>query len=71
MSYLLPKSDKIIFEMLGANEEIGYFELPMKKLIEVPLKKHLVSVNCITKDKVEKTIKTDVFGILKVTIVYL
>lgn len=40
--HYLPNSDKLIFEMLGHNEDIGYFELPMKKIYELPLKKHLV-----------------------------
>ena len=43
--------------MIGSTEEVGYFELPMKKIYEFPLKKHIVTVNCITKDNVDKTIK--------------
>lgn len=57
--------------MLGKNEEVGYFELPMKKIYEFPLKRHLVTINCITKDKVENAVKTDVYGSLKVSIVFL
>jgi hypothetical protein len=50
VSYYLPISDKIAIEMLSNTEEIGYFELPMKKLYEFPLKRHLITINCITKD---------------------
>lgn len=69
--HYLPNSDKIIIEMIGKSEEIGYFELPMKKIYEFPLKKHLVEIHCITKDTVDKTIKPDLFGSLKVSLVFL
>lgn len=57
--------------MVGATEEVGYFELPLKKIYEFPLKKHIVTVNCITKDTVDKTIKPDTFGSLKISLVFL
>ena len=57
--------------MLGTNEEIGYFELPMKKIYQFPLKRHIVTVNCITKDTVDKTIKPDLFGSIKISVVFL
>jgi hypothetical protein len=57
--------------MLGQTEEVGYFELPLKKIYEFPLKKHIVTVNCITKDTVDKTIKADPFGSLKISLVFL
>ena len=57
--------------MIGKSEEIGYFELPMKKIYEFPLKKHLVEIHCITKDTVDKTIKPDLFGSFKVSLVFL
>ena len=57
--------------MVGATEEVGYFELPLKKIYEFPLKKHIVTVNCITKDTVDKTIKADTFGSLKISLVFL
>jgi len=45
--------------------------LPMKKIYEFPHKRHMVTVNCITKDTLEKTIKTDTFGSLKLSFVFL
>lgn len=48
--FYMPNSDKIIFEMVGTTEEIGYFELPMKKIYEFPLKRHMITINCVTKD---------------------
>jgi hypothetical protein len=58
-------------EMLGNNEDLGYFELPMKKLYEHPFKKHIITINCITMDIIEKTTKPDLFGTLKISVVYL
>lgn len=57
--------------MVGQTEEIGYFELPMKKIYEFPLKRHMVTVNCVTKDTLEKTVKPETFGSLKLSLVFL
>ena len=57
--------------MLGSTEEIGYFELPMKKIYEYPLKRHIITINCITRDLVDKNIKSDPFGSMKVSVVFL
>ena len=43
----------------------------MKKIYEFPLKRHIVTVNCITKDNVDKSIKPNPFGSLKVSLVFL
>ena len=67
----MPVSDKIVIQMLSSNEEVGYFELPMKKIYEIPLKKHIININCITRDLVEKSIKPEEFGSLKISIVFL
>ena len=48
--YLMPVGDRVIVEILGDNDAVGYFELPMKKLYEFPEQKHLITVNCPTKD---------------------
>ena len=42
----------------------------MKKIYEYPTKKHVVSVNCITKNATTQEINPEVYGVLKLTIMY-
>ena len=57
--------------MVGIPEQSGYFQLPMQKVYDFPFKKHLITVNCITKDSVDKTIKPTHFGSLKISLIFL
>lgn len=42
----------------------------MKKIYEFPTKKHVVTVNCITKNATTHEINPEVFGVLRLTIMY-
>jgi hypothetical protein len=49
--FYLPVSEKIEFQLHTALPHIGFFELPIKKIYEYPTKRHLITINCVTKDK--------------------
>ena len=67
---LLPLGDKLIVEMLGDNDAVGYFELPMKKLYDYPLQKHLITVNCPTKEVDDGKVSSELFGVVKLELIY-
>jgi hypothetical protein len=64
-------AEKIQLFILGDKSAEGYFELPIKKLYDYPFKKHLIEVNCITRDPHEGSVKSDVFGVVKLSLIYL
>ena len=57
--------------MHNNHQDIGFFDIPLTKILNHPNKQHLITVNCITKDANEQTLNPDTFAILKLSLRYL
>lgn len=67
----MPVTDKIELEVHNNHQDIGYFEIPLTKILSHPNKKHFITVNCITKDANEQTLNPEIFAIIKLSLRYL
>lgn len=67
----MPIADKIELEVHNHHQDIGYFEIPLTKILSFPNKQHFITVNCITKDANEQTLNPETFAILKLSLRYM
>lgn len=68
----LPLADRMEIKVGISSEHLeGYFNLPLIKFYEYPIKKHLVSIGLVGRNKETGKVEKEGFGEMKITVIYL